>query len=1030
MRVYSKNSYLMIRKLYFLLLISFFLGQPTIGAAPKLLFKPHILPGRARPSPPMPKPDYQAQRIINVLAIRVEFAEDTLETTTGNGTFNSRFPDDLQIDPIPHDKKYFEDHLLFLKNYFERVSNGQLNIQYQVFPSSTDSSYRLFHPMWHYNYNAGEEVLNRQLAELFRDAVTMADTVSPEIVFSNYQGIIIFHAGVGQDFGEDDTPFDIPSVYLDSLDFQVLGPEYSNGIPVDEGTFSVKRGIILPECEHQPYRDLSGETQWIEFGLNGVMCLMFGHQLGLPNLYNSDTGASGIGRWGLMDQGSGALDGLVPVEPCAWSKVFMGWVSPIEISAFDTTILTIKRGEIYKIPINSQEYFLLENRSNEVFPRVSIDSLRYQLYQDSSKWYSYFDLLQIHLGALVKVDSTSGVLTSVERFDWGIPGSGILIWHVDESVIHSKLGENRVNADPEGRGVDLEEADGSEDIGQEYGLFSPGGGTEYGNPYDVFFKDNPAFLNANPNLSKVEFSPRSVPDSRSNSGASSHLIISDFSTIDTVMSFKVTNDFYQEGFPLFIGPTFTNSPKFGDLDGDGLNEIIISSVGGRLTVVKDNSSYGLDLPDSVHSTPALADLNEDGNLEIIIGCDDGVLYAFDHLLDFLFSYSTGSPIKLSPVVTDFRIAIGNAIGDFYIINYTGEDTLFFAHLEAPIRGIAPFKSDSTFIISLENGKVFFVGDFSGNPIELIDLGEKISGCPAVADFNGDGNFDFVVVGNQGKVGLFDGDGTNANGWVVSSGNSFSSTPAIADINDDGYLDIIISGDNYIFAYNRNGTLVNNFPISVKQSGNVGQIRSSPIIGDINSHGDLEIIVGTPANEVVAFHHNGRMVDGFPLTTGGPVHSTPMLCNIDDDPQLELVVGCDDGYIYAWNLPESDTSAYIPWGQYLHDKRNTSTNLETPSPPDRQGELMPGSLVYNWPNPTEGNSTNIRYYLNYDASVNIKIFDLAGDLIDEFDGQGLGQADNEVPWDLSGVSSGVYLARVEAKGNGKKKIAFIKIAVVK
>ena len=41
---------------------------------------------------------------------------------------------DTILDPLPHDANYFSDHLLFAKNYFRKVSNGKLDIEYKVLP--------------------------------------------------------------------------------------------------------------------------------------------------------------------------------------------------------------------------------------------------------------------------------------------------------------------------------------------------------------------------------------------------------------------------------------------------------------------------------------------------------------------------------------------------------------------------------------------------------------------------------------------------------------------------------------------------------------------------------------------------------------------------------------------------------------------------------------------------------------------------------------------------------------------------------
>ena len=91
--------------------------------------------------------------------------------------------------------------------------------------------------------------------------------------------------------------------------------------------------------------------------------------------------------------------------------------------------------------------------------------------------------------------------------------------------------------------------------------------------------------------------------------------------------------------------------------------------------------------------------------------------------------------------------------------------------------------------------------------------------------------------------------------------------------------------------------------------------------------------------------------------------------------------------------------------------------------------MPVKKVYNYPNPNQGNFTNIRYYLNEPASVKIRILDAAGVLVDEFNGPGFGQTANEIPWDVSDVASGVYICQVEAKSQSKTERQLIKIMVI-
>lgn len=157
---------------------------------------------------------------VNVLALRVQFQKETPDKaqTTGDGHFDLQ---DLrsvrQIDPAPHNKRYFEDQLLAMKNYFEDVSDGKLNINYTVKPDGDTAAYTLTKLMEYYGIRGTQQARDQRLAEFFADAVTLADQTD-NIDFSNYDYVILFHAGSGEDFSlENSTTADLSSRFV-SLD--------------------------------------------------------------------------------------------------------------------------------------------------------------------------------------------------------------------------------------------------------------------------------------------------------------------------------------------------------------------------------------------------------------------------------------------------------------------------------------------------------------------------------------------------------------------------------------------------------------------------------------------------------------------------------------------------------------------------------------------------------------------------------------------------------------------------------------------
>lgn len=238
---------------------------------------------------------------LHVLAAMVDFKTDNDSRTTGNGQFDLSAWTSGLIDPPPHDRTYFQNHLAFVENYFRRVSDGRIVIQGTVL----DSVYTLPNQMSYYS-SPQTSATNIELGYLMNDTWHTVDSVTPGIPFHNYQAFIIFHAGVGRDVdlssctGYDLTPFDIPSIYLNIASLQKMFGTSYGGVIVNGGGDTVKNSMILPETESRDNPCTLPESI-LQLGINGLLAASVGSHLGLPDLFDTQTGASGIGRFGLMD---------------------------------------------------------------------------------------------------------------------------------------------------------------------------------------------------------------------------------------------------------------------------------------------------------------------------------------------------------------------------------------------------------------------------------------------------------------------------------------------------------------------------------------------------------------------------------------------------------------------------------------------------------------------------------------------------------------------------------------------------------
>lgn len=466
---------------------------------------------------------------VHITALLVEFQPDTLSTTTGDGSFNLDSTKLTDYDRTPHNRSYFNDQLTFQRFYWEKVSGKHISLDWTIWPPEGSAPYRLPHQMWHYNHNDGSAQVDYGLAELVRDAVAEADS-DAGFRWNNYHPdrgdvLIIFHAGSGTmfDVGYTTTPHDIPSASMVLADFGQLGATYSEGIPTRVAGLKVTNCLILPETETRPDVDAS---------VAGVITFLLGHSLGLPQLYDRDDGDAVVGKWSMMDRGFGNFHGAIPSPVDAWSASKMGWLNLLTPAGNDTFRLHTRFvGEDaaadsvgYRIALTDKEEFVVESRLRD--PDHRLEAIAYD--RNGKRMVMHDDY------TVSFPDGTFKVPVRVDDLDFDSPGSGILIWHHDAGL-DALIGGGRFNSVDGARGLDLEEADGAQDIGQGYDFLTPGYGTDYGIFEDAWYANNEAHISANKTYS-VQFNDNSFPNSRTNDGSFSHIRLSGFPRMDLAIN--------------------------------------------------------------------------------------------------------------------------------------------------------------------------------------------------------------------------------------------------------------------------------------------------------------------------------------------------------------------------------------------------------------------------------------------------------------------------------------------------------------
>lgn len=288
------------------------------------------------------------------------------------------------------------------------------------------------------------------------------------------------------------------------------------------------------------------------------------------------------------------------------------------------------------------------------------------------------------------------------------------------------------------------------------------------------------------------------------------------------------------GFPVDIDqantglPRTWSAPVMVDVDGDGILEIFINSAAHTYAFRADGTEFidGDNNPattgifatigaGSNYSSPRIVDLDNDGQLEVVIASRDRKLFV--KRLDG--TNYPGWPMNFTADITSTP-----AIGD---LNNDGLKEIVFG---------------------CSDNKLYAVNINQAAPPgwpKGVNFNQDLDSSPALADINGDGFLDVAVCAGNGTVYIFRGqDGGMFPGYPViltdAAGIKISirSSPSIGDVDTTPDLEIVFGGqDGNVYALKSNGQMAVGFPIKTE---NV--VEGGPLLWDLDGDGLTEVCV--------------------------------------------------------------------------------------------------------------------------------------------------------------------------------------------
>ncbi len=941
---------------------------------------------------------------VKILAVMVEFQKDKFDLTQGDGKFGTIYTKDYGnsiIDPLPHDVNYFSDHLKFAQNYFAKVSNNNLSIEYTVLPNVVTVSKVMR------DYSPKENEDFKPLADFSKEVWQLAVEQNQNINFADYNLFAIFHAGVGKDISTNQLlgeARDLPSIYFNLKTYKkYFGDSFTGFAAGNNGT--ITNTMILPETESREEKGI-GESVLLELSINGLLVSSIASHLGLPDLFNSENGKSAIGRFGLMDgQSLFAYKGLFPPEPSAWEKIFLGWEEPVVVNSTQNNIKVFAKqvaqntdARIIKIPINSSEYYLVENRQRD----ANKDGIKI-----TYKVAGVIKSLSLPKDTLnfnnVEVDTINGVVIDVDEFDWAVPGSGILIWHIDNKVIEENLAGNKINADKNRRGVDLEEADGIQDIGEEFNTIFGTTIIAEGDEFDFWYKGNPS------EFYKNKFDAATKPNTNTNDGANSLISFSNFSEISNTMTFdlKIGN----EKLELLGSNKLNLTSKIMGIKHTNKNS--------EFWILSNSNLYRIDSSNSIAlSSQNFADSNfvliEENNKKYLFGVQGRYLNSLGIGAIDLGKYSN-APIVYKKNGNNVKLYIGLYDGTIAVYSFdtNTEDKPVLIEtidMQNPMISQVIFSGNNLYAIS---------GKKISSRTNSVTLDKEIKKTIITKDSNGK---DLIIALAKGNTFYVIKDFSILYEFNIADDliiDDFS----LADIKQDGENYILFNLGNKLNAVNIKGNMAEYFPV---EQNDISEFVSYPMIADIDNDDNPDIISTSRNGLIFAYSGlDGSLLQGFPISIGSSFTGAQTIIKREND--LLFTSLTDDNAFFTWSIK---SNGKVVWGNKFGNNNNNAF-VEASTGKSFTEDFFPKNRTYNWPNPVYGNQTFIRTYVAEDSKITIRIFDLAGDLVDKLEYNATGGLDNEIAWDVSNIQSGAYFAKIEVKSNfGRADSKIIKIAVVK
>jgi len=513
-----------------------------------------------------------------------------------------------------------------------------------------------------------------------------------------------------------------------------------------------------------------------------------------------------------------------------------------------------------------------------------------------------------------------------------------------------------------------------------------------------------------------------------------------------------------DGWPVAGGGDFYSSPVIALLDNDPrTKEVVIGCDDGYLYAY---SAYGTVLPGQwpvnlgapVRSSPAVGNITGTYHNEIVVGCG-AYLYAFDWAGTQLWTFGPSMAVNSTPALVDLDddgeleilFSRKNLIGDVQLFALEGDGTVYPGSWPVPLGGSAatsPAVGDmdqdgdieiavvSSAIEKLEDMSYVYLFNSDGTHYSLdwpVLIDTIVTCSPVMGNIASTYNLEIITGGLNGTIyaiNLF------GNTWPIlpQLQGSVDMSLALAQLDVDDRQEIIATSrywvdtpfpghfSSVVTVLDNDGTIMSGWP-QAAGTWITGLILPSPVAFY------EKIFAGSPGGNVYGWESSAASITGFPIDVEGRVYSSVAIGDLRGNGYLDLVVATSADSVYAFDLgvvEDFETSSNLCWPFYRNDRTRSGCYFVDPVTDAGYAEdILPVATAFQSIHPNPFNpATTITFDISKRTRVRLTIYDAAGRTVRVLKDEAMNRGRHEAVWNgknSAGISvaTGVYFCRLSA-----------------